>query len=153
MDRSQDALQRTTRLIEFLAEVTAAVERNPVIDSPEDPDAPDLIILVDVLADGTLQQKSVMLSCDSVFASSAPHAALDGAEDRVLARGLERTSVRCRSLASAVMSIRAPAVQRPTESLRASGRSRARHPAGPVAMLATPQLHVNRLKRGDFQPT
>lgn len=156
MDHSHDALQKTTRLIEFLAEVKAAVERDPVIDILEDPDPPDPIIWLDVLPDGTLQQALVTLSWDSVF-PARPHTPRWMAPRIAYSRAARnRTSVRCRSLSSAAMSIRAPAVQKPTESLRGSGRrrfSRSRHPLGPVGMLATPHMHVNRLKRGDFQPT
>lgn len=47
MTLSQDAIEKTTKLVEFLAEVTAAVERDPVCDILEDPDAPDPVIWLD----------------------------------------------------------------------------------------------------------
>jgi hypothetical protein len=49
---SQDAIEKTTKLIEFLAEVTAAVERDPVCDILEDLDAPDPIIWLDTMPQG-----------------------------------------------------------------------------------------------------
>ncbi|MGW0504083.1 hypothetical protein [Micromonospora sp. NPDC003241] len=52
MTLSQDAIEKTTKLVEFLAEVTAAVERDPVCDILEDPDAPDPVIWLDALPRG-----------------------------------------------------------------------------------------------------
>ncbi|MGC4834891.1 AAA domain-containing protein [Micromonospora vinacea] len=52
MTLSQDAIEKATKLVEFLAEVTAAVERDPVCDILEDPDAPDPVIWLDALPRG-----------------------------------------------------------------------------------------------------
>ncbi|MFI6132793.1 AAA domain-containing protein [Micromonospora sp. NPDC051141] len=52
MTLSQIAIEKTTKLVEFLAEVTAAVERDPVCDILEDPDAPDPVIWLDTLPRG-----------------------------------------------------------------------------------------------------
>jgi hypothetical protein len=52
-DRDRDALHKTTKLMDFLAEVTAAAERNPVRDIFEDETgAPDPIVWLDELPDG-----------------------------------------------------------------------------------------------------
>ncbi|MFC0530820.1 AAA domain-containing protein [Phytohabitans kaempferiae] len=53
MDRSLDALRKTTKLMDFLAEVTAAVERDPITDIlDEDADPPDPIVWLDRLPEG-----------------------------------------------------------------------------------------------------
>ncbi|GAA2217305.1 hypothetical protein ACFY2R_28960 [Micromonospora olivasterospora] len=52
MTLSQIAIEKTTKLVEFLADVTAAVERDPVCDILEDPDAPDPVIWLDALPRG-----------------------------------------------------------------------------------------------------
>ncbi|MEU8327915.1 hypothetical protein [Micromonospora sp. NPDC048839] len=52
MTLSQDAIEKATTLIEFLADVTAAVERDPVCDILEDPDAPDPVIWLNALPRG-----------------------------------------------------------------------------------------------------
>ncbi|MCX5066043.1 AAA domain-containing protein [Micromonospora lupini] len=52
MTLSQDAIGKTTKLIDFLADVTAAVERDPVCDILEDLDLPDLLVWLDALPQG-----------------------------------------------------------------------------------------------------
>ncbi|MFY1573261.1 AAA domain-containing protein, partial [Verrucosispora sp. WMMD703] len=52
MTLSQDAIEKSTKLIEFLAEVTAAVERDPVFDILDDLDAPDPVVWLDTLPQG-----------------------------------------------------------------------------------------------------
>ncbi|MFY1692971.1 AAA domain-containing protein [Plantactinospora sp. WMMB782] len=126
MDRSQDALQKTTRLIEFLAEVTAAVERDPVIDILEDPDAPDPIIWLDALPEGVQlaagSQDEVILRLRPPRPSlePPPPEVLHGWVDTEAARGVDGPAPRL--LRSATTSDDAdPGPEPPTKVVRVFG--------------------------------
>ena len=93
MTLSQDAIEKTTKLVEFLAEVTAAVERDPVCDILEDPDAPDPVIWLDALPRGEQWMAS---PADDVIMRLRPVSTTDGAGATGIAARVNRHGLRGR---------------------------------------------------------
>jgi AAA domain len=122
VDTDLQALQKTTRLMEYFSEITAAVERDPLRDILSDEaGAPDLIIWLDRLPDGV---KLVLNSHDDVVLRIRP--------ERLIPEPLPPEI-----LFGWIDSEQPRGVEGPEPSLRA-GRGEADSPASPAA----PQAEV-----------